>query len=59
MGKCFVPMVAIESCDMNPKIDGALLPGYEDANSLARVFRGWEGIPPKHWRENHRATVVQ
>jgi len=39
--------------------EAAYLLGYEDANSFARAFRGWEGIPPKHWRENHRATAVQ
>ena len=39
--------------------EAAYLLGYEDANSFARAFRGWEGIPPKHWRENNRATAVQ
>lgn len=39
--------------------EAAYLLGYEDANSFARAFRGWEGIPPKHWRENHRAVAIQ
>ncbi len=39
--------------------EAAYLLGYEDANSFARAFRGWEGIPPRDWRENHRATAVQ
>jgi len=39
--------------------EAAYLLGYEDANSFARAFRGWEGIPPKHWRENHRVSAVQ
>jgi AraC-like DNA-binding protein len=39
--------------------EAAYLLGYEDANSFARAFRGWEGIPPKHWRESHRADAVQ
>jgi len=37
----------------------AFLLGYEDVNSFARAFRGWEGMPPKHWRESHRATPIQ
>lgn len=36
--------------------EAAYLLGYEDANSFARAFRGWEGIPPKHWREVNRTT---
>jgi len=39
--------------------EAAYLLGYEDANSFARAFRGWEGIPPRNWRESHRATVIQ
>jgi len=39
--------------------EAAYLLGYEDTNSFARAFRGWEGIPPKHWRESHRSAVVQ
>jgi len=38
--------------------EAAYLLGYEDANSFARAFRGWEGVPPGHWRETHRATTV-
>jgi AraC-like DNA-binding protein len=38
--------------------EAAYLLGYEDANSFARAFRGWEGVPPGHWREVHRETVV-
>jgi len=37
--------------------EAAYLLGYEDANSFARAFRGWEGVPPGHWREAHRAAV--
>jgi AraC-like DNA-binding protein len=33
----------------------AYLLGYEDANSFIRAFRIWEGVPPGHWREAHRA----
>jgi AraC-like DNA-binding protein len=39
--------------------EAAYLLGYEDANSFARAFRGWEGVPPRYWRESHRATAVQ
>lgn len=39
--------------------EAAYLLGYEDANSFARAFRSWEGVPPGHWRETHRATTVQ
>jgi AraC-like DNA-binding protein len=39
--------------------EAAYLLGYEDANSFARAFRTWEGVPPGHWREAHRATAVQ
>ena len=38
--------------------EAAYLLGYEDANSFARAFRGWEGMPPGHWRETHRAAAV-
>ena len=38
--------------------EAAYLLGYEDANSFARAFRGWEGMPPGHWREAHRAATV-
>jgi len=39
--------------------EAAYLLGYEDANSFARAFRGWEGMPPRNWRETHRATAIQ
>jgi AraC-like DNA-binding protein len=39
--------------------EAAYLLGYEDANSFARAFRGWEGIPPGLWRETSRATGTQ
>lgn len=39
--------------------EAAYLLGYEDANSFARAFRAWEGVPPKHWRESHREAVIQ
>jgi len=38
--------------------EAAYLLGYEDANSFARAFRNWEGMPPKHWREASRATAT-
>ncbi len=38
--------------------EAAYLLGYEDANSFARAFRAWEGMPPKHWREANRAATV-
>lgn len=36
--------------------EAAYLLGYEDANSFSRAFRGWEGIPPRDWREAQRAS---
>ena len=38
--------------------EAAYLLGYEDANSFARAFRGWEGMPPKHWREANQGTAA-
>lgn len=38
--------------------EAAYLLGYEDPNSFARAFRGWEGVPPGHWRETHRASAL-
>jgi AraC-like DNA-binding protein len=37
--------------------EAAYLLGYEDANSFARAFRSWEGMPPTHWREANRAPA--
>jgi len=39
--------------------EAAYLLGYEDANSFARAFRTWEGVPPGHWRETRRSAAVQ
>jgi AraC-like DNA-binding protein len=36
----------------------AYLLGYQDANSFVRAFRTWEGVPPAHWREEHRAKAT-
>jgi AraC-like DNA-binding protein len=36
--------------------EAAYLLGYEDANSFARAFRAWEGVPPRDWREAQRAA---
>lgn len=38
--------------------EAAYLLGYEDANSFTRAFRGWEGVPPGHWREDQREISV-
>lgn len=38
--------------------EAAYLLGYEDANSFARAFRTWEGMPPKHWREAHQGITA-
>lgn len=38
--------------------EAAYLLGYEDASSFARAFRGWEGVPPGHWREVNREVVL-
>jgi AraC-like DNA-binding protein len=39
--------------------EAAYLLGYEDANSFARAFRTWEGVPPGSWRETRRSAAVQ
>jgi AraC-like DNA-binding protein len=39
--------------------EAAYLLGYEDANSFTRAFRGWEGVPPKHWRESQISIAIQ
>ncbi len=36
----------------------AYLLGFEDSNSFVRAFRGWEGIPPAHWRGIQRAKAA-
>ena len=38
--------------------EAAYLLGYEDANSFARAFRGWEGMPPGHWRETRASATI-
>lgn len=39
--------------------EAAYLLGYEDANSFARAFRNWEGVPPKHWREANQENAAR
>jgi AraC-like DNA-binding protein len=36
--------------------EAAYLLGFEDPNSFGRAFRLWEGMPPRDWREIHRAS---
>lgn len=36
----------------------AYLLGYEDSSSFVRAFRGWEGVPPAHWRDTQRAKAA-
>ena len=36
----------------------AYLLGYEDSSSFGRAFRGWEGVPPAHWRDAQRAKAL-
>ena len=36
----------------------AYLLGFEDSNSFVRAFRGWEGVPPAHWRGLQRAKIA-
>jgi AraC-like DNA-binding protein len=36
----------------------AYLLGFEDSNSFVRAFRGWEGVPPAHWRGMQRAKAA-
>jgi AraC-like DNA-binding protein len=36
----------------------AYLLGFEDSNSFVRAFRGWEGVPPAHWRGMQRAKTA-
>ena len=36
----------------------AYLLGYEDSNSFVRAFRGWEGVPPAHWRDAQRERAA-
>ncbi|SNS76623.1 AraC-type DNA-binding protein [Granulicella rosea] len=38
--------------------EAAYLLGYEDSNSFVRAFRGWEGVPPAHWREAQRTRLA-
>ena len=36
----------------------AYLLGYEDSSSFVRAFRGWEGVPPAHWRDTQRERAT-
>lgn len=38
--------------------EAAYLLGFEDPNSFGRAFRSWEDVPPRDWRETHRASAA-
>ena len=39
--------------------EAAYLLGFEDRNSFGHAFRAWEGVPPRDWRETHRASTAE
>jgi AraC-like DNA-binding protein len=39
-------------------VEVAFLLGFEETNSFARAFRGWEGTTPIRWRGQQAISVA-